>query len=129
MTNHQDPPPEKTSNKTPSLDAISLNIVPSVSDKPDEYTLEELDSIEKDKKLAELTGLKQDIAQRKDYAEKIFKLVCVWLLVVLILLILQGFNIRGFSLDEAVLLAVIGSTTINIIGLFYVVANYLFPKK
>jgi hypothetical protein len=27
------------------------------------------------------------------------------------------------------MLAVIGSTTVNVLGILYVVANYLFPKR
>jgi len=36
--------------------------------------------------------------------------------------------IIAFDLPEAVLLALIGSTTANVIGLFVIVARYLFPK-
>jgi len=34
-----------------------------------------------------------------------------------------------FKLSDPVMLAVIGSTTVNILGILYVVANYLFPKR
>jgi len=50
---------------------------------------------------------------------------------VTVLLLLQGFGLRSweFKLSDTVMLAVIGSTTVNILGILYVVANYLFPKR
>ena len=47
------------------------------------------------------------------------------------LLVIQGvFSPWGiFNLSNNVLLAAIGGTTINVIGLFLVVARYLFPKR
>jgi len=50
---------------------------------------------------------------------------------VTVLLLLQGFGLRSweFKLSDPVMLAVIGSTTVNILGILYVVANYLFPKR
>lgn len=52
---------------------------------------------------------------------------------VLILLVCQGvnsfFGTTTFHLDDKVLIAAIGSTTANVIGLFYVVAKYLFPES
>lgn len=108
------------------------------------------------KKLAELAiektalenlSFSSDIAARKVYAERLFRAIAFWILGIFILLLLQGFcdghqntldlTVRGnrlvlrpqFHLAETVLLAVIGGTTVNIIGLFYVVTNYLFPTK
>ena len=34
-----------------------------------------------------------------------------------------------FMLSENIMLAAIGSTTVNVLGILYVVANYLFPKR
>jgi hypothetical protein len=76
----------------------------------------------------------QDTDERKKYAKRFLWLACAWVVVVAFLLIIQGFCTQGcrgfvFRLSDSVLLAAIGSTTANIVGILYVVANYLFPKK
>lgn len=49
------------------------------------------------------------------------------------LLVLQGFHGYGewdsFHLSDVVLLSAIGATTVNILGILYVVAKYLFPPR
>src|SRR5881296_1293307 len=69
-------------------------------------------------------GLEQDINERKKYAHRIFVMICSWIGAVFLLLIASGIGFH-FSLPEAVLLAVIGSTTVNILGIFYIVTHYL----
>lgn len=66
---------------------------------------------------------------RKNYASKIFRLVAVWLGLVNLAVFLQGFKFFSFSLEREVIIAFITSTTISIVGLFLVVANWLFPNK
>jgi hypothetical protein len=51
-----------------------------------------------------------------------------WLAIVVALVIAQGLGIRGFHLENPVLIAFIGSTTVNVLGLGYIVVNYLFGK-
>ncbi len=82
--------------------------------------------IDIDREKAHVDGLRQDIEARKDYSNKIFKLVSCWLTGVLLVMI--G-NIFIGKLSDAVIMALIGGTTVNVLGLFLVVANYLFPKN
>jgi hypothetical protein len=105
-----------------------------VSNVPDPQTLQEEDDLEKEHAKANLKGLKQDIDERKKYAKCFFVLACFWLVAITGLLLLQGFGsfwfgLMPFKLADTVLLAVIGSTTVNVLGILYVVATYLFPKK
>lgn len=91
--------------------------------------------------------LKQDRLERQKYAKYLFKLVCAWLLGVYSIIILGGLSastiridvddiphleridgLPKFELSDTVLLALIGGTTVNVLGLFIIVANYLFPK-
>lgn len=83
------------------------------------------------KKMAglEAVGFKQDTNERKAYAKRIFYLVCVWLIAVLLILVAVGFSWHSFVLSDKVLLALIGGTSVNVLGLFAIVANYLFPKR
>lgn len=93
--------------------------------------------------------LKQDREERQKYARYLFKLICAWLLGIYSIIMLSGVGATtarfdmsdlpvvkrlefkpSFKLSDAVLLALIGGTTINVLGLFVIVANYLFnsPK-
>jgi hypothetical protein len=101
-----------------------------VSRQPDTAT--SLDLLQAYKANAELESYQQDTKERKTYARGFFILSCVWIVVICGLLALQGFGSCGklqFKLSEPVILAAIGSTTVNILGILYIVANYLFPKR
>lgn len=80
----------------------------------------------------ETAGIKQDREERKVYAGKTFNLLCVYMVCVGILLLMSGFSESEkakFHLSDTVLIAILGTTTTNILGIFYFVANYLFPKR
>lgn len=72
---------------------------------------------------------RQDRDERRTYGNKIFCLICCWLVGLAALLMAQGFEDFPFKLETGVMLAVVGGTTINVLGLFVIVANYLFPKR
>lgn len=71
--------------------------------------------------------LEQDLKERKRYAHRIYALIVGWLSILGILLVLQGIIKNGFELSEGVVLALIGGTTANVLGMFYIVLKYLFP--
>lgn len=75
----------------------------------------------------ELDSKRQDRIQRKEYANKIFNLLRIYLLAVFFILCCNGFNF--FSLKDPVLIAIVTTTTANVIGIFYFVAKYLFHTK
>lgn len=69
----------------------------------------------------------QDIRERKKFAKWIFWMVVGWLIVILGIIICTG---RGLlRLSDAVVLGLIGSTTVNITAFFVIVTKYLFPSK
>lgn len=78
----------------------------------------------------------QDMADRKDarelrkvYARRVFILCCGWVCAIFALLLFCGFGSYKyfrFHLSDAVVLAAIGSTTANIIGVFIIVIRFLF---
>ena len=93
-----------------------------------------LTDIEKEKSLVdlhlrkeELEGRKQDRLQRKGYADKIFILLCIYLFVVMVLLYFNGFGLT--HLDSSVLIAIVTTSAANVIGIFILVAKYLFHTK
>ncbi len=76
-------------------------------------------------------GLMQDRNMRKEYADKIYVLVKIWLIAVGVGLLLGGFGqaYDFFALDDSVLVTLVGGTTLGVIGLFATVAKYLFNEK
>lgn len=82
--------------------------------------------IANDKLAEEIESLKQDREQRKHFAIHIFYSVRAYMLLIFIVLFVQGFNIFNFSLSDTVLVTLLGTTTVNVIGIFAFVARYLF---
>jgi hypothetical protein len=100
-----------------------------VSGAPDaKYAAEKLD-LEEEQKKAEIGGTVQDIKERKKYAHRSFCLVAIWLVSIGVMIIFQGFKIKGFNLEPEVLMALIGGTTTGIVGIFLIVSRYLFPRR
>lgn len=60
-------------------------------------------------------------------AAVIFVLVVVWLFVVVGIVLCQGLN--RIDLDPKVLIALLVTTTLNVIGLLAAVVRYLFPRE
>ncbi|MBZ5508230.1 MAG: hypothetical protein LAO78_22450 [Acidobacteriia bacterium] len=74
-------------------------------------------------------GLAQDIEERKLYALRIYRLTVAWLAVLAVFVLLHGWqNSLGLNISEKIILALITSATIQVVGLFVIVARYLFPS-
>ncbi len=132
--------PQSPDRPSPRLSIAAVSTPATAVDiKPDPATLlgiQQLSDaslkVQIDKLQAELDSFKQDVDQRKRYTPRLYALACIWLGAVLAILLLQGFasgTTHFFLLSNEVLLALMGATTINVLGLFYVVAKYLFPNQ
>ena len=77
--------------------------------------------------------LGQKLELRSEFAPKLYRLTCVWLGAVLLVLVAQGVSegsrFHFFRLHDEVLIALLGTTTVNIVGLAYAIAKYLFPAR
>lgn len=87
------------------------------------------DDLDQARQQAEIEDLIQDRDQRKVYGTRLFRLMVSWLCGVFIVIVLSGFNLFSFKLSTTVLTTLIGSTTASVLGLFAIVANYLFPRR
>ncbi len=69
--------------------------------------------------------------QREKYAGRVFILVSVWITAIFLLLVFQGFGGKlGYApLSDKVLLALITSTTVNLIGTLIIVLKYIFKAS
>jgi len=73
--------------------------------------------------------LKQNLGERKKYASRVFWLIVAWLVGIFVVLGLQGFSLGEFNLSDNVLITLIAGTTGSVLGIFIVIAKYLFPSK
>jgi hypothetical protein len=68
--------------------------------------------------------------QRRLYAKCVFALVCAWIVAIYALLIFQVFGLAVTPsykpLSDGVLIALISSTTVNLIGTLIIVLKYIF---
>lgn len=69
----------------------------------------------------------QDKGQRKIYAALIFIIMTIWLIFVLVIFVLIGNGYLFYS--DNVVIAFLTTTTVNVIGIFLIVARYLFPDR
>ncbi len=93
----------------------------------DDLFFEEKRDYDSERQQLELRTLKEDIGHRKTYSQSIFNLVRVWLIAVFGAIALDGAG--WIEISDGVLIALIGGTTINVVGLFAIVARYFFPKR
>jgi hypothetical protein len=66
---------------------------------------------------------------RLDYTKRIFWLICIWLICVAASIFMSGFPWFGFKLSDKVLITFITSTTISVLGIFVIVAKWMFPNN
>lgn len=66
---------------------------------------------------------------RKRYTGRLFWLIVLWLVAVITFVTLTGAWKAGFSLSDSVLIAFITSTTVSVLGLFVLVAKWLYPSQ
>jgi anaerobic C4-dicarboxylate transporter len=79
------------------------------------------------KKEHELEVERVMLKQRKRYAILLFGLSAVWLIFIGAFLVFAG--IEKLKVADSVLIALVSTTTANVLGLFYIVARWLFPNK
>lgn len=75
----------------------------------------------------DLNGKKQDREQRGKFAGRIFNLMCYYLGTVMIIVILKGAKV--LALSDSVVNVLLTTTAANIIGIFMIVAKYLFYRQ
>ncbi|NIG54615.1 hypothetical protein [Chitinophaga sp. Cy-1792] len=83
---------------------------------------------------------KLDIAIKKSFlqhrellGERVFRLVCIWLIAILIILIFKGLHIIPltglvFDISDATTITLISTTTINVIAFLTIIVKDHFPN-
>lgn len=90
----------------------------------------EIDTLEKkyEEVSYKLVQLKFVDATRDKYVGRLFWLIVVWLFIVVVFVALTATLGGSFHLSDSVLIAFITSTTLGVLGLFVIVARWLFPS-
>src|SRR5579863_2158254 len=70
-------------------------------------------------------ALMLDTGHRDKWAKRLFPLCAAWLIAVVVVLVFEGFHLWGFHLDNSVVITFVGTTTADVLGLGYIVVNYL----
>lgn len=91
---------------------------------PSEMTFASKEDVELAMMAEELEGRKQDRKQRGTFSICIFIFVAIYMMVALVILALTGADV--FELSDTVLVALLTTTTADVIGIFILVAKYLF---
>lgn len=117
------------STSKPNVKDVKKVILESVPSEPEPDVRGDLERehLEIERLKTELNSLKDDITARKVYAGLIYLLVIMWLGFILWIVVATGSG--WYKLSDTVLVALITTTTLNVLGLFLVVTQYLFPKK
>ena len=108
------------------IDKIA-SMVGSPSDSGEKAYSDEIKSIQTEFLKERLEGAKQDRKQRGKFAVAIFGLLCLYMACTMLIVYLNGLKI--LDLSETVMSIMLGTTTANVIGVFVVVAKYLFHHK
>lgn len=85
-------------------------------------------TLDEDEKRAHLDSFKQDMGERKIYASKTFRFICIYMFSVFIILVAKGFAAFPFDLSDKVLIVLLTTTTANVLIVFHFVMKYLFNK-
>ena len=89
----------------------------------------EVEDLDNEQNRQVIADLIQDRTERKKYGGRLYWLVVVWLSVMGLMIVANGFKCIPFELSPVVLSSLIGTTTVSVLGMFTLVAKYLFPAR
>jgi hypothetical protein len=116
-----------TSLSLQSYEAIIKEKLAAVIPEEKQLPMNEVEDYVRLASAANVMGTIQDIRERKRFANLIYGMVVGWLIAILVIIICTGLGCLKIS--DAVLLGLIGSTTVNVTAFFVIVTKYLFPTK
>lgn len=87
----------------------------------------EIKLVELEYKKEELESRKQDRKQRGQFSIWIFGFMGIYMVLALVILGLSGSGV--FDISDTVLVSLLTTTTADVIGIFIIVAKYLFHKQ
>lgn len=109
------------------LNDIDLDTIFSSSLSSESSSTLTTDDVELELKKEELESRRQDRRQRGRFSVWIFGFMGIYMLFILGILILAGCNV--LIINDTVLISLLTTTTADVIGIFIIVAKYLFHKS
>lgn len=103
----------------------SIDVSPSLADADTSIATQSIYKERFDE--AALNNFVQNLQARRKYSHRIFLITSGWLLCVIIILLLVG--LKCLYLSNSVLIALLATTTVNVLGFFVIVIQYLFNKQ
>lgn len=121
---------EAISSNTPEQEEIKEEVKADLTPRENSsLAKEEREKLQNKLMEEDLKDRSQDRDQRKDFADRIFNLMCWYLAGVFFIIILNGITINNFHVSDEIILALLGTTAIEVIGTFTFVAKYLYHNK
>src|SRR6266508_5801373 len=150
MSDPESKPPKESHAEDPKLfEAISdvANSQAVEAREPDQLALsdeqdlgrdypEALSRVQQAREDAEIEQLTERTRQRRRVnvarliiLGSLFFLIVLWIVSVVLLTVACGFNWRGFTLSDKVIMTYITTTTVSVFGLFHIAAKWLFSAN
>ncbi len=108
------------------------NVSAQDGEKLDETSKVAVKTLDDEKEKFNLDTARKDQEAREDFQDKIFSCVLIYIAIVLLIVIVQGFgnldNKMYFHLESGVLIALLTTTTANVLALLFIVMKYLFYR-
>jgi hypothetical protein len=118
------------------FETSAITIAQSTPDRPDTLTRESQKQLENEKLQLEVIGIKsgqqhlnEAVKLSRWFAIGIFTLVFMSLVIVFSIIIWQGIFPPERRLNDKVIITLLSTTTIDIIGLLYLVIKYVFHHR
>ena len=80
-------------------------------------------------------SVEQDTSERRKYAGRVYYCSVSWMAGLALIVVMDAVKWDGlctrfsFDVSEKVMLALMGTTTVSVLGSWYIVMRYLFPKQ
>lgn len=110
-----------------TVDKIDLESIFNTSSTTEASSEITIADVELEMKKEELESRKQDRKQRGRFSIWIFGFMGVYMFLILVALALSGAGV--LTLSDTVLVSLLTTTTADVIGIFIIVAKYLFHKS
>lgn len=89
-------------------------------------TVEELEAYSQQQEISHNNDVHE---LRKKYVKKIYRLIKKYLIVLAVFIAIQAVcKVFNVAFGAAVIIAVLTTTTMNVLGIFYIVTHWLFPN-
>jgi hypothetical protein len=122
---------------SPAAPPLDLTAIQETADPPknEPEAKAEKQSFEEAKQALALEDFANEIKARREFANRIFTFMIVWMVVMVVLVVGDAVTIPyfgayiSFHLSDAVLITLVTTTTATVVSVFLIVAKYLYRVR